>query len=332
MTTHSRGIFDELLADGWPRVVRLKAEGEAESVRLDFKEVKPTAVPSQEGYIKEKFARALSGFANTDGGVLVYGIKTNDAPKGTPDRAQDIVEIENAAAFRADLDRLASRVVEPLVPAVEIKEIEKPGAGGRGVVAVYVPKSPRGPHRVVDTNVKGTDDHYYGRVATEFDVIPHNWLAALFAYQSPARLEFRAMFVGPVEDGKQPVVELRLLNRGRRTAKAPSVLLPNPPPLHWASAYVDRCGLTWDTLEDGTQCLHLQARVAEVVYGGRELLLLRCRVDSRAYTPDGDLRLVFNARIASLETESFDGTATLFVAHHERGEAVMFERRAIIGG
>ena len=199
MITSWRGLFDELLNDGWPRVWRLKSEAEEESLHLDFKEVRPGAIPSQEDYIKEKYAKALSGFANTGGGMLVYGIKTNGAAKGTPDRAQDVVEIENVAAFRADLDRLAARVVEPIIPAVEIKEIERPGGGGRGVVLAYVPPSSAGPHRAVRTKVSGVDDHYYVRVGTEFHVASHPFLAMLFTRSSP-----------------RVVIQLRLIPRGAR--------------------------------------------------------------------------------------------------------------------
>lgn len=43
----------------------------------------------------------------------MYGITTNGPAKGTPDRAQAIMEFENVAAFRGELDQLAAWRVPP---------------------------------------------------------------------------------------------------------------------------------------------------------------------------------------------------------------------------
>lgn len=224
----SRGLYDELLAEGWSRVERLKAESEAESDRLDFKEVRPTATPSAEMYVKDKLAKALSGFANTNGGLLLYGLKTNGAPKGTPDQVQDIVEIHDAARFRLDIEQLCSRLVFPLVRAVSTKEILNPAKPGEGIVAVHIPASVDA-HRAIGASGE-VNDRYFMRTNTDLVVMPHAILADRFgrAAQPSLELHIRLSASDPMQ------VEIALVNTGRGAARRPAVALHDPP-FAWAT-------------------------------------------------------------------------------------------------
>ena len=226
MATRARVFFDELTAPGnaaerWARIEKLKADAEEESLWLDFKEVAPGAVPANEAFIREKLARALSGFANTEGGVLLYGVRTKGAAKGSPDRAQEIVEIDNVGAFRAGLEKLASVLVDPVVGNVVVEEIVNAMTPSCGVVAVFVPASNGGPHRVVRA---GTDanDRYYMRTTTEFVVLPHTLLADRFGRTASPRLELRIQFTDA------QTLELRLRNEAWEHDRRRNRPLPEP--------------------------------------------------------------------------------------------------------
>jgi predicted HTH transcriptional regulator len=50
-------------------------DNEPESLYVDFKEVANPTNPMKQNDDKENFAKALSGFANSNGGVLIWGVR-----------------------------------------------------------------------------------------------------------------------------------------------------------------------------------------------------------------------------------------------------------------
>lgn len=92
---------------------------------------------------KSNFAKALSGFANTSGGVVIFGL---DARKvDGVDIIQSIRPVKNLRSFESDLRECESRVVERIVLGVEYRIIET--AENEGLLAVYIPESAHLPHR-----------------------------------------------------------------------------------------------------------------------------------------------------------------------------------------
>lgn len=218
----ARGFFDAVTSgsadERWASVERLVVDNEPESLWLDFKEVKPTAKPTEE-YIKEKLARALSGFANTEGGVLVYGIAAKGGQKGQADLAERVVLIDAPRVFAAGVEKLASTLVDPVIRGVIVDAVEELETG-RGVIIVYVPESLGGPHRVVGSTVSA-NDRYYMRTTTEHVVMPHRHLADRFARTASPRLKLIAR-VTSHDTGR---VDLRLVNDGRGSARRPAVAI-----------------------------------------------------------------------------------------------------------
>jgi hypothetical protein len=239
---------------------------------LDFKAINSGAKATDQN-IEEKLARALSGFANVAGGVLVYGITTSRGPKGEPDRAQAVTPIQGVTAFRAALERMASRVVEPVIAGVDIREIENPATLGDGVVVVRVPESIGKPHRAVRTTSEA-NDRYFMRTTTEIIVMPHAMLAALFGGSPPPQLELRARFVGSVQPS--PRVEIRLVNRGRGSARRPCVVL-TVNEVDWAPFPNSGNPYMWhaDRLEDGRHiCVFEPVDSPDfVLYPGQEVAI-----------------------------------------------------------
>lgn len=92
---------------------------------------------------KSNFAKALSGFANTSGGVLNLRIGGQEADE--IDEIIGIRPIKELRRFESALREHESRVVERLVPGVEYKAIET--TAGEGMIAIYIPESPHLPHR-----------------------------------------------------------------------------------------------------------------------------------------------------------------------------------------
>ncbi|HEY4012766.1 MAG TPA: ATP-binding protein [Polyangiaceae bacterium] len=225
MKDYAELLFDELTsphrpaAERWARVERLCAEHEPESLHLDFKAVAPETDPEKDDYVRDKIARALSGFANLAGGLLVFGIETNGGAKGEPDCAQRVERIANVGRFRAALERLASRIVEPPIAGVDIRHVDDPSIPGNGIVAVWVPASIGGPHRATGVK-KETNDKYFMRTTTENIVMPHTTLEDRFSRAAKPSLQLVLLLNG---GGVSFGLNVRLRNVGRGIATQPAI-------------------------------------------------------------------------------------------------------------
>ncbi|MEP7119947.1 MAG: ATP-binding protein [Byssovorax sp.] len=193
--------------------VRSKKE---ESLHLEFKTAQGQSGQPETQDIKN-FAKALSGFANTEGGVLAFGIKTKKTDSGA-DCANELPGVPHCRSFAASLDELRMDRTDPPVVGVQVHVAPQPGSDQAGVVLVYVPESHGGPHRVTNVkNDKDLNDKYYGRSGTITSALPHRHLAAMFAAQPAPALKLM------IEQTAPYTVKLDLVNTGRGLARSARV-------------------------------------------------------------------------------------------------------------
>lgn len=115
-----------------------------ESVHLDYKR-SDALDPSRIGDI----AKDISSFANSDGGVIIYGvIERNQLPLEIDEG------VEHKKFSRERLEQVIQSNIAPKIEGILIVEI--PVALQRSVYSVRVPKSYRGPHQA-------SDKRYYKR-------------------------------------------------------------------------------------------------------------------------------------------------------------------------
>ena len=159
---HAEELRDELRRDGVEAVQRILRNATAEAEWVDYKRA---VAP------KDNLSRAVTAFANTSGGIVLWGV---DAPSPRPERSEAPVDAraEDAAKFRTELEGLTSAAADPPVLGVEHLVIPIDG-GPRGYVATYVPASPSAPHR---------DIHKVHRLRVGSSTIemPHGLFAAYF--------------------------------------------------------------------------------------------------------------------------------------------------------
>lgn len=103
---------------------------------------------------KRKFLSAITSFANTDGGDLIYGIQADD---GVPISIA-AMEVQNEDALRLKLETLCQSAIEPRLPSIEFQFIN---VENRKVLLIRIPKSWRSPHRLT----LGGHGHFYGRTS-----------------------------------------------------------------------------------------------------------------------------------------------------------------------
>src|SRR5208282_3131638 len=129
-----------------------------------------------DGNDRENLAKAISGFGNSEGGVIVWGIDCRPS-KELGDVACERVPIKNPTRFVSWLQGAISGYRIPPHSRVQHHAILMPGTD-QGYALTYIPKSNHAPHQVI---VKGrAQNRYYIRAGSDFVPTPHSVLAGLF--------------------------------------------------------------------------------------------------------------------------------------------------------
>src|SRR3954447_4655579 len=135
--------FDQL---DWATIASYVELQQEEHLHLDFKTVKNAELTS--GDDRRNLARCISGFANSSGGIIIWGI---DARKNNGiDCATAIVELRKPAVLVSRLNTLSGDATSPIIDGLRHKPIVNSRAGVAGVVATLVPETDGGPYKGVD--------------------------------------------------------------------------------------------------------------------------------------------------------------------------------------
>lgn len=192
--------------------------GQEEHLHLDFKTVKGPSLRSDDD--KRNFAKALSGSANSSGGIIVWGV---DARKGADgiDRAREIQPVDPVAQLVSRLNELTGAYVEPIVDGVQHRGLTA-GDGTAGVALTFVPESEGGPHMA-----KGGEDRFYKRSGDSFYRMEHFDIADMFGRRRRPDLHLVATVRsdGSISSGGTTrylaKVLLSIANQGRGSARSP---------------------------------------------------------------------------------------------------------------
>jgi hypothetical protein len=164
---------------------------------------------------RKNLAKALSGFANADGGIVIWGIKTERlAGNGC---ATDVSPIAPLSTFLSKLNEFTGEAANPLVDGVIHKGIES--SADSGFAVTLVPASDSGPHMA-----KLGEDRYYKRSGSRFAKMEHYEVADMFGRRQRPLLELSYRLNRRNIDpgiGIVTQVTLALKNSGRGSAKAP---------------------------------------------------------------------------------------------------------------
>jgi hypothetical protein len=201
-------LWSELEAGGWKTLEEWCAHGERESVHLEAKTGR-----LESGNVRatdmEHLAKTLSAFANTDGGVLVFGVRTEG------DVLVEPVAIESLARYAERLQAASRDITTPTIPGLRFRLIPQPNADDAGAVAVLVPLTDALPFRAEGPGAT-TTGRYYLRGRADSDPMPHQILAALFGRAPAPRI--RLGFAHYPSDPDQIVLSVENAGRGTATS------------------------------------------------------------------------------------------------------------------
>lgn len=209
-------LFDGIVAGGWAGLDAWREEKRAEDYLLEFKPHGADA-PTLNAFDKSNIAKAVSGFANASGGVLIIGVSTKNYDGA--DHFEKLAPTAGVAAYAAAIGTHLSRCTDPRVPGARAVAIAKPGTD-EGVVVIVVPPSDGGPHRAKSAKYETGDGHtvdfsekYFHRQGAQTLVLEHPLLAAMFGRRPAPKLLLRTR----IEAGL--VVGFWLRNVGRGAAR-----------------------------------------------------------------------------------------------------------------
>jgi len=170
MTDAGRKFYDSLLK--YSDLEELITAGETEGLYLECKA--PTA-PQLTREMRVNFAKALSGFSNTSGGVILWGVSTTKHEHSGLDVLTQIEPIGNCRLFAKQIENVAPTLSSPPLANVESKVVTQNKGDTRGVVITYIPEKLGDP---VQSNI---DNTFYFRSGDDFSVAPYEMVKRLFA-------------------------------------------------------------------------------------------------------------------------------------------------------
>lgn len=197
-------LFDRIKKDGEAAINEMIAGHDSESLFLDFKRSGNDGNGARLNESDWKnLAKAISGFGNSEGGVILWGVdcradaKLGDVPVGT-------VPIFNPKRFVSWLEGAVSGCTVPAHPTVEHVAIDS-GTSGHGFVATLIPKSDLAPHQCIKP---AGQLQYYIRAGSNFHATPHAVLAGMFGRRPQASLTHKIISVDGVELQKKNSVTM----------------------------------------------------------------------------------------------------------------------------
>jgi hypothetical protein len=166
-------IVAKLIEGGEGAIDDFISQRESEAVYLDFKRAATTSDARRlDDKDQKNLAKAISGFGNTSGGVVIWGVDCRDS-EDRGDVAQVKLPVPNVRRFLSWLEAQVSRSTIPIHHDVHHHIIAE-RSDGSGFVATEVAQAANAPLQVASGSL------YYMRAGSSFFVIPHGILAAMF--------------------------------------------------------------------------------------------------------------------------------------------------------
>jgi hypothetical protein len=166
-------LFVRIRDGGASQIHAMIAAPVVEELFLDYKQ-SSTTLPNTRlsDDDRKNIAKAISGFGNSEGGIIVWGVDCRQTPQG--DIPRTAVPISDALAFKTLLDGAVGGLTLPAHSGVENIHLLD-GQGPGGFVVTHIPSGTSAPYRTLHPQ-----QEYYIRAGSTFLPTPHGVLAGLF--------------------------------------------------------------------------------------------------------------------------------------------------------
>jgi Schlafen, AlbA_2 len=193
-------LWDEICALGFARLERLREDQARESEVLEFKEKARGDQPSLDPEVDSpNIARTVCAFANSDGGVLLLGVRAHRRT----DTVEKLIPFVRPDLVAGSVEDLLDICSDPRIPDVRVIPILDDLGSGRGCVAVLVPPARGvGESGIIEPAmcmIRGKDDDrrsiknsYLIRENCRSRCASHRQVLALFRRRPRPRLSIRS--------------------------------------------------------------------------------------------------------------------------------------------
>lgn len=201
-------------------IERFIQDGQEENSFIEFKTVvHPNYNDKNREDDKKNISKTISGFANSNGGLVIWGIKAKENDK-KQDIATEKSPIKELTRFLNTLNRLEGQATIPIVTGIIHRKIEV--SEDFGFIVTYIPPSEFAPHKA-----NFGDKQYYKRSGDSFYACEHYDIKDMFQRKHSAKLSLKVknkLFTGGnIRDTLRYEMILALRNEGRNFAKAPLI-------------------------------------------------------------------------------------------------------------
>jgi hypothetical protein len=172
---------------------------------------------------RRSLAEALSGFGNSDGGLIVWGVYAKKARSDEPDVVQALRPIARLGLFLSDLQGLTPQLVSPGVMGVRHHVIPLSPGADEGYALTLVPRSETDLHMAI-----GSDQHrFYYRSGSSFLPMEAYMVADRLGRRPQPHLELACRLQAGSYTGTHDKVHvvLSLRNVGRGVALYPALAI-----------------------------------------------------------------------------------------------------------
>ncbi|HIF0232292.1 TPA: AlbA family DNA-binding domain-containing protein [Legionella pneumophila] len=177
-------IFKLLQSHGEDEIDQFINSYQFENLFIDFKQIATKFDDKKlNDSDRKNYAKAISGFANSEGGVIVWGVECRNGPLG--DVATDKKPTKEPNKFASYLEGITSSCTLPPHTSVCNEVIYAKDDKDLGYVISYIPKSENSPHQVITGDKRY---NYYLRAGSNFEPIPHGILAGMFGRRPQPKL------------------------------------------------------------------------------------------------------------------------------------------------
>lgn len=196
---------------------RLILDGESEDI---FRECKAPTSPSVNSGIKNKLAIGVSGFSNTEGGILIYGIETQKHQRSGSDVMTSITRVGNIDNFARAMANTIPTLTIPAVTNFDYKVIKKRPSDTAGVLIFYIPRQS---HPVQSQ----LDRKFYFRGGDQFVDAPYSVIERLFlASEAPSvEVSLGNFSVSELNGSPQHKFDLILTNKSFTVARDVAIFM-----------------------------------------------------------------------------------------------------------
>jgi hypothetical protein len=235
----------------------------AEGLQLEFKEKEDptTAVLSKTD--QKGIAEVVSAFANSDGGTLIFGVKTHR--KGSADVALELVAIADVAQFARNFSTVCSLNVSPQNPRLRVRTIAANQKTNAGFLVCDVERSDLRPHmstapgvhRYYRRSFEGTVPMTPSEVRDQILAVRDAILEPVIAFPAGGMFSPNAHWISASVS-----IVFSLKNTGRALCRNPFFRVKGDCELHSHSATFDGALAAWKTMFPYGTLIHVDDQLS----------------------------------------------------------------------